>query len=414
MTLRHLLFALLLPVPPYLGFWIFRLKGRVGLSYGYFLGGILGILAMPWNLAVHEARDFPASHMGGTLLGFSLFLQAYREGRHGLRRLLFGVGGATAFGLLFCLQMDLDVAAIGWFWVAAVLEGGLWLLLSDLGYRWTRGRWLEARVPLIGGLAFLVATLVLHLMKPPIPLLHWQAAALAGVLLGLVALQQLRWLRANGTWVEGRGDGFRTALSLLESDAKVDAPALAYGIESRQPVLLLDEKGLVLEANGAFGRLVGLARHQLRGYALKELMQGRSAGAWEDLLGQLNRSGRGSTTATLVRPDGTFGDLELQAAAFDKNMALVWVAGSLEDPLTLASGHGAFNGEAHPDARRRLAVVNALGSVLPMAEQILAETREESTRGMAALLLAACQRLSPNLPTSSDEIAEEPELAQAL
>jgi PAS domain-containing protein len=286
--------------------------------------------------------------------------------------------------------------------------------MSDLGYRWTRGRWLEARVPLIGGLAFLLATLALRLLKPPIPLLHWQAAALAGVLLGLVALQQLQWLRGNGTWVEGRGDGFRTALSLLESDAKVDGPALAYGIESRQPVLLLDEKGVVLEANGAFGRRVGLARHQLRGYALKDLMQGRSAGAWEDLLEQLNRSGRGSTTATLVRPDGTFGDLELQAAAFDKNMALAWVAGSLEDPLTLASGHGAFNGEAHPDARRRLAVVNALGAVLPMAEQILAETREESTKGMAALLLAACQRLSPNLPLSSDEVAGELDLAPAL
>jgi PAS domain-containing protein len=406
MTLSQLLFALLLPIPPYLGFWIFRLKGRVGLSYGYFLGGILGVLAMPWHQALPQALGFPSGHMGGTLLGFSLFLQAYREGRHGLRRLLFGVGGATAFGAIFCIHMGLDVEAIGWFWAAALLEGGLWLLMSDLGYRLTRGRWLEARVPLIGGLAFLLATLGLHLLKPPIPLLQWQAAALAGLLLGLVALQQLRWLRSNGIWVEGRGDGFRTALSVLESDAKVDAPALAYGIESRQPVLLLNEKGLVLEANGAFGRMVGMARHQLRGYALKDLMQGRSAGAWEDLLGQLNRSGRGSTTATLVRPDGTFGDLELQAAAFDKNMALAWVSGSAEDPLALATGHGAFSGETHPDAQRRLSVVNALGSVLPAAEQILLDTQEAGTRNLAALLLAACQRLSPNLPVSSDEVAD--------
>lgn len=406
MTLAHLLFALLLPVPPYLGFWIYRLKGRVGLSYGYFLGGILGILALPWHLALPQAQAFPSGHMGGTLLGFSLFLQAYREGRHGLRRLLFGVGGATAFGLLFCIQLGLDPEPLGWFWAAALLESLVWLLLSDLGYRLTRGRWLEARVPLIGGLAFLLATLGLRLFKPPLPLLHWQAAALAGVLLGLVALQQLRWLRANGIWVEGRGDGFRTALSVLERDAKVDAPALAYGIESPQPVLLLNEKGVVLEANGAFGRLVGMARHQLRGYALKDLMQGQSAGAWEDLLGQLNRSGRGSTTATLVKADGTFGDLEMQAAAFDRNMALAWVASTAEDPLALPQGHGAFSGDTHPDAQRRLAVVNALGAVLPLAERILTETREEGTRNLAALLLAGCQRLSPTLPLSSDEVAE--------
>ncbi len=414
MSYAHLLFALLLPVPPYLGFWIYRLKGRVGLSYGYFLGGILGVLAMPWHLALPQAQAFPSGHMGGTLLGFSLFLQAYREGRHGLRRLLFGVGGATAFGLIFCIQLGLDPEPLGWFWAAALLEALIWLLLSDLGFRITRGRWLEARVPLIGGLAFLVATLGLRLFKPPLPLLHWQAAALAGLLLGLVALQQLRWLRANGTWVEGRGDGFRTALSVLERDAKVDAPALAFGIESRQPVLLLNEKGVVLEANGAFGRLVGLARHQLRGYALTDLMQGQSAGPWEDLLGQLNRSGRGSTTATLVRADGSFGDLELQAAAFDKNMALAWVAAGAEDPLALPQGHGAFNGDHHPDAQRRLAVVNALGAALPLAERILTETSEPAIRGHAALLLAACQRLSPNLPASSDDVAEGLEAREAL
>jgi CheY-like chemotaxis protein/PAS domain-containing protein len=406
MTLAHLLFALLLPIPPYLGFWIYRLKGRVGLSYGYFLGGILGVLAMPWHLALPQAKAFPSGHMGGTLLGFSLFLQAYREGRHGLRRLLFGVGGATAFGLIFCLQLGLDPVPLAWFWGAALLEALIWLLLSDLGYRATRGRWLEARVPLIGGLAFLLATLGLRLFNPQLPLLHWQAAALAGLLLGLVALQQLRWLRANGIWVEGRGDGFRTALSVLESDTRVDAPALAYGIESRQPVLLLNEKGVVLEANGAFGRQVGMARHQLRGYALKDLMQGGSAGAWEDLLGQLNRSGRGSTTATLVRADGSFGDLELQAAAFDKNMALAWVAASAEDPLALPQGHGAFSGDGHPDAQRRLAVVNALGAVLPLAERLLTETKDDHARGLAALLLAACQRLTPTLPLSSDEVAD--------
>ena len=80
---RDLALALLLPLPPLLGFWVFRLKGRVGLSYGYFLGGTLAVLAMPWPLITGKAQ--PMADLGGALLGFSLYLQAHREGRQGIR-----------------------------------------------------------------------------------------------------------------------------------------------------------------------------------------------------------------------------------------------------------------------------------------------------------------------------------------
>ena len=46
MAVADLIAALLLPLPPWLGFWIFRRKGRIGLSYGYFLGGLLTVLAL--------------------------------------------------------------------------------------------------------------------------------------------------------------------------------------------------------------------------------------------------------------------------------------------------------------------------------------------------------------------------------
>ena len=93
MPLADLIAALLLPVPPWLGFWLFRRKGRVGLSYGYFLGGILTILALPWARLV--GSPVPSSQLGGALFGFTLFLQAQREGVQGIRRLAMGVGGAT-------------------------------------------------------------------------------------------------------------------------------------------------------------------------------------------------------------------------------------------------------------------------------------------------------------------------------
>ena len=70
MSLADLTAALLLPLPPWLGFWLFRRKGRVGLSYGYFLGGILAILALPWpRLTGHQV---PTALLGSALFGFTL------------------------------------------------------------------------------------------------------------------------------------------------------------------------------------------------------------------------------------------------------------------------------------------------------------------------------------------------------
>ena len=93
MSLADLTAALLLPLPPWLGFWIFRRRGRVGLSYGYFLGGILAVLAQPW--AHLTGLPLPAAQLGAALFGFTLFLQAQREGVQGVRRLAVGVGGAS-------------------------------------------------------------------------------------------------------------------------------------------------------------------------------------------------------------------------------------------------------------------------------------------------------------------------------
>lgn len=389
---QDLLYALLLPLPPWLGFLIFRKKGRVGLSYGYFLGGILAVLSLPWpEIAGYR---LPSAFMGGALFGFTLFLQAHREGPQGLRRLAFGVGGATVFSAVLALQIGLSHNSFVVFWVGAVYVGLLWLLFFDLGYRLTRGRLLPLRMPLVGGIAMLIGSLTHHYLPLNTTALQWWASLLAGVLLGLVALQQLLWLREQGIWVEGRGDGFKMTLAMLE---KLDVPenrSLAYGIEAQQPMLLVNEKGEVLESNGPFGRLVGMPRHQLLGYDLVALFQGQDRTVWEDLRSKLQKDGRGRTDATLVSQEGAFQDVVLEAAPFDRNMALVWVAGAAEGALALRSETGPALETGDSESVRR-EMVNALGAIQPAAEQILKGTQEESTRRAAELILMAAGRLQP-------------------
>ena len=400
MTPSSLLLALLLPLPPWLGFWIFRRKGRVGLSYGYFLGGILSLLTLPWPYLVK--MPFPSAHMGGALFGFTLFLQAHREGGQGLRRLGVGVGGASIFSLLLMLQLAIPLQSLWAFWITAIAEAFLWLILSDLFYALTRGRWLQARMPLVGGLTLTVGSLMLRPWPDELPRLPWPAAALAGCLLGLVALQQLLWLRANGTWVEGRGEALRTALSLLERGEKPEGPTLAYTLEARQGMLLVNEKGLLLEANGPVARSVGLPRHQLRGYRLNQLVQGEGQPVWEDLQTQLLQHGCGKAGGTLADAEGGWAPVTLEAVAFDRNLALVWI--SSPEPASLAlrgSRGGAVLMESQGAASR---MANTLGAILPAAEQILAHTQEPGTRAAAERILVAAQKVRPQQVDSEVEL----------
>lgn len=389
---QDLLFALLLPLPPWLGFLIFRRKGRVGLSYGYFLGGILAVLSLPWPEIA--GQRMPSAFMGGCLFGFTLFLQAHREGPHGLRRLALGVGGASTFAAILGWQMGLSLHSFAVFWVGSIIEGLLWLLLFDLGFRLTRGKWLQLRIPVTGGVAMLLGTLTHHFLPfNTTSLLPW-ASMLAGILLGLVALQQLLWLREQGIWVEGRGDGFKIALAMLEQQATPENLSLAYGLDAAQPMLLLNEKGEVLECNGAFGRLVGLPRHQLIGYELVALFQGRDRTVWDDLRSQIQQTGKGRTPATLVSHEGSYQDVTLEATPFDRNMALMWVADRAEGTLSLRIPQGALVEKTDSEATRR-EMVNALGTIQPAAEHILKTTTEESTRRAAELIMVAAGRLQP-------------------
>ena len=373
MRTDDLLLALLLAVPPWLGFLIYRYKGRIGLSYGYFLGGILTILAIPW--LQQGTRGLPSAHLGGALLGFTFFLQAHREGRNGLRRLAIGVGGATFFAWLLGTLLGLQMRSVLAFWGTALLEGSLWLLLSDLGFRLTRGKWLSIRMPAAGGCAFLAVTAIYHIFsRGPAPL-SWSASLLAGVLLGLVALHQLMWLRNQGIWVEGRGDGFRTALSALEGDQPPENRTLAYAIESRQPMFLVNEKGMLLETNTAFSRLVGLPRHQMKGFQIQDLFQGADQPTWESLHAQLLQDSRGTAQATLVRRDSSFLSVQLEAVAFDRNMALVWIADKTPGTLALREDRtsGLEGGTADPDlpVPAGLEAVPALEAMLPRLQRML-------------------------------------------
>lgn len=397
MNPRDLLLALLLPLPPWLGFWIFRLKGRVGLSYGYFLGGILAVLAMPWPSFAGKA--LPSAQLGGALLGFSLFLQAHREGRTGIRRVAVGLGGATVFAWILGASTGVPMGTLGLFWATGILVGLMWLGLSDLGYRLARGRYLEIRMPLVGAVTFLIATLLHRVLPLGSPAFSWSSSLLSGALLGLVALQQLLWLRGQGLWVEGRGDGFRVALSALESDQPAAGPALAYRIEAQQPILLLDERGLIFEANEAFARLVGLQRHQIRGFELEALLQGGERGVWSNLRQQLLRDACGAVAATLVRKDGGFQEVALEAAAFDRNMALVWVVA--EAPGTLAIRTRGQSQVLLQGGVDRTRAVNALGSLMPATER-LAAAADPELAGWAEIARTAALRLSAVLGTARE------------
>jgi len=390
---HDLLFALLLPVPPWLGFLIYRYRGRVGISYGYFLGGILAVLALPWP---QLGRNLPSPHLGGALLGFALFIASHRDGGKGLRRLAYGVGGASVFVWFMGAQLGLDMRSVLAFWIMALLDAGLWLVFSDLGYRATQGRWLAVRMPVTGGLAFLVATAIFRNLPLGASPLAWAPSLLAGVLLGLVGLQQMLWLRRQGIWVEGRGDGFRVAMSALEGDKPPEGPTLTYAIEARQAMFLVNEKGMLLESNTAFSRMVGFPRNQMRGYLLQDLFQGRDAPAWEDLQEKLRRDFKGSVQATLVRKDSSFQNVRLEAVAFDRNLALVWIADPQAGTLSLRGELDAALKTPVLGAQEagRLAE-NALGTILPAVEQILEETWNARTRDAAERILVAAQRLVP-------------------
>jgi PAS domain-containing protein len=419
MNTHDLVLAVLLPVPPWIGFLLYRYRGQVGISYGYFLGGILAVLSLPWPQL--GGQGLPSAHLGGTLFGFTLFLQAHRDGRKGLRSLTLGVAGATMFAWFIGVVMGLDMRSVLAFWATALLEGGLWLLLSDLGYRFTHGRWLALRMPAAGGLAFLVATALYRILPLGIPPLSWLASLVAGVLLGLVALQQLVHLRANGIWVEGRGNGLRVALSALEGDQPPEGPALSYVIEARQPMFLVNEKGMLLETNTAFSRLLGLPRHQMKGYQFEDFFQGQTAPPWEDLRDQLLRDSRGSVKATLVRRDSSFQTTRLEAVAFDRNLALVWIA----DPLagTLALRGESAESKSQPislDKDPSRLAVDALAVILPAAEQILSETWNIHTREAAERIMLSAQRLLPQPgipaghPTSFPHLRARPVLEAML
>ncbi|HJW08505.1 MAG TPA: hypothetical protein VJ483_02665, partial [Holophagaceae bacterium] len=411
---RDLILALALPLPPWLGFQVFKRKGRVGLSYGYFLGGIICVLALPWAELLQ--RPTPTAHLGGSLLGFTLFLQAHREGAQGLRRLALGLGGASLFILAILHSWALPIQSLALLWALALGEGLLWLMLSDLGYRATGGRWLHLRMPLVGASAMGLGSMFLWLLPPQEPRVHPAASLFAGLLLGLVALEQLLWLRAKGIWVEGRGEGLRVALSMLDQ-SEPSPQALGITLDARQPLLLVSEKGQLLEGNGVFCHLVGMPRHQIRGYSLDSVLQGLDQPVWNDLKEQLFRNGFARSTATLVSMDGSFREVRLEAVNFDHNLAMVWITGTEAGDLALRGESGVAvlsDGGLDPEGAQKL--INALGTILPAAEQIAMETREESTKETAHLILQAGQRLRALAggAEAAEEVLDAPDEVEAL
>ncbi len=399
MPLADLIAALLLPVPPWLGFWLFRRKGRVGLSYGYFLGGILTVLALPWGKLV--GSPVPTSQLGGALFGFTLFLQSQREGVQGIRRLALGVGGATGTLLLLLLRLHLPWQEVAHFWAGAALEALLWLLFSDLAYRLAKGRQLEVRMPLVGAATLGLGALAQMFLPAGIPRLSWSAALLSGILLGLVALQQLRWLRSQGAWVEGRGEGLRLALALLEQKKAGDQPQLTLGLEAQQAMWLVDAQGRILESNGPFSQLAGLPRQRLRGYALDAIFQGGDSGVWEALRSQLLQYGCAAMPATQVSDDGTFRQVGLEASTFDRGMALVWISDSAEGSIGL-SGGGLHESGGAEDVRRSRA--NAMLALSAAVERLRARITGEVLQSVAAQVGTAAARLDP----SSAPMAQRP------
>ncbi len=401
MAHADLIAALLLPLPPWLGFWIFRRKGRIGLSYGYFLGGILALLALPWTRLT--GIPVPTPQLGGALFGFTLFLQAQREGAPGIRRLVVGVGGATGFLLLLLVRLHLPWQEVPLFWVVAALEMVLWLLFSDLAYRLAKGRQLEVRMPLVGSLAMGMGTLAQLLWPDGQPRLSLAAALISGLLLGLVALQQLRWLREQGAWVEGRGEGIRTALALLEKDTPDPGVSLSLGLEAQQPVWLVDAKGRILESNGPLSRLTGLPRHRLRGFDLNAIFQGGDTPVWEGMQGQLLRYGCASLQATQVSDDGTFRSVALEASSFDRGMALVWIRESTPGAIRLGGG-----GTLQPlgDEQERRQRANALIALSVAARGFASAAGGVAGEGMDQLRTALL-RLDPSLASRPERVELE-------
>jgi PAS domain-containing protein/CheY-like chemotaxis protein len=400
---RDLVFTLLLPLPPWVGFQLFKRKGRVGLSYGYFLGGIVCVLALPW--AALTGLPAPTAHLGGSLLGFTLFLQALREGAQGLRRLAVGLGGATVFMLVLLTLLSLPLESLVVFWAVALVQALMWLLLSDLAYLLTRGRWLHVRMPLVGAGAMAIVTLGLRFLHTAQPHGHILAAMTGGMLLGFVALEQLLWLRQKGTWVEGRGEGLRSALTLLDQGPPVAAPSLSLVPEAKQPLFLINEKGRFLEVNGPFSAMVGMPRHTLRGYAVESLLQGDSRPVWDDLKDQLVRQGFARARATLVGKDGTFEEVDLEAVGFDFNLVFGWVSEARTGALAIRGEAGCAVLSGGMDASSSQALVNALGAIIPAADQIIAEASTEPVRELGRLVLKAAQRLRP-LATAGDSATE--------
>lgn len=392
MPFADLIAALLLPLPPWLGFWIFRRKGRIGLSYGYFLGGILAVLTLPWSRLA--GLPLPAAQLGAALLGFTIFLQAQREGVPGVRRLAVGVGGASLFAGLLLARLRLPWQGVVHFWGGAALEALLWLVLSDLAYRWTRGGKLELRIPLVGAAALGLGALAQGLLPPEASRLPLLPALLGGLLLGLVALQQLKWLRDQGAWVEGRGQGLRLALALIEKDRPAELPGLALGLDSHQPMWLVDDRGRILESNGPLSQLVGLPRYRLRGYALDGLFQGGEWPVWATVRTQLLQFGSASVPATQVSEDGTFRAVTVQASAFDRGMALLWLADPAPGTLALRSGARPESGD-EAVRRDRLNALLALGTAV---DHLKAEAPAGGLRQAAGRAEEAFRRLDPPRP----------------
>lgn len=393
MAIADLISALLLPLPPWLGFWIFRRKGRVGLSYGYFLGGILAVLALPWTHLT--GLSLATAQLGAALFGFTIFLQSQREGVQGARRLAVGVGGASVFLALLLVRLQLPWREVLHLWIGAALEAVLWLVLSDLAYRWTHGRKLEVRMPLVGAATLGAGALAQALLPPDAPRLSWPSAILAGLLLGLVALQQLKWLREKGAWVEGRGQGLRMALALVEKAGPAELPGLAVGLDPRQPMWLVDDQGRVLESNGPFSQLVGLPRSRLRGYAMDALFQGGDLPVWQAIREQLFQFGSASVAATQVSEDGAFSEVVLEASAFDRGMGLVWIASTTAGALALQTG---LAPRASGDEERRRLGANAMLALAGASDRLVAEAPEGPIREAAGLVREAAARLSPPVP----------------
>jgi hypothetical protein len=193
--------------------------------------------------------------------------------------------------------------------------------------------------------------------------------------------------------------------------------SLGVVLEARQPLLLVGEKGRLLEGNGEFSRLVGMNRQQLRGYALDALLQGMEQPVWSELKEQLFRNGHGRATATLVALDGSFREVRLEAITFDHNLALVWISGTRPGDLAIrGEGAGSVLSDAGLDPEGTQKLVNALGTILPAAEQIAMDTQEEETKASAELILQAGQRLRTLAGgvETAEEILDAPEEVEAL